>query len=580
MSVLAAAGATPGSPPTAVEQLESGTTSNTKGNKVAPAASSDDDSSAPRLPLEKARRPSWDSVPDSFKKAIRQPRLADFLIGTGQVVTSDADLMGARPSDKELEILDKIMRGEEVEGVSKAHLMPTPMQRAIQAVKEFPMHFGRMCLQLIIPMLAGAAWLVWMGTTTKEQMQTYPAGMTGRLADLDSMGAHYWPDGLFLRELVSLWLGRASYYMLMVGVYFSMFNRRTFQKPFLRLLVPCLILHGGFATFVRLGQRDDGCSGFSKISVLIQAVILLGTIYKASRIVMRVMKLPLWTVGGCILFFSLMFIGLLYQYFLWDTVLENGDVFKLVAGVMVNPLVFEILLTGARFLVRTVEHAHESTIVHVVTITMALKKMYGRFIIGMIKSQSIIVLSSVLLGIAEISFMCSLGARDRFLYRHLGKRAQGGDPLTAMKKNRLMRSRNAHMETILEIIFTILMGFVVPLAYDVGEGGDGRSEVGFLVSNVVIQIAIEILVDLIVVVYLTSMVKQPMMAITHTDFNGWTYWMIIVCVWACTFTHGLVLGYVVGITGDHEATLIYYDDVRFKNATIDMVAANLTHCVA
>jgi hypothetical protein len=54
--------------------------------------------------------------------------------------------------------------------------------------------------------------------------------------------------------------------------------------------------------------------------------------------------------------------------------------------------------------------------------------------------------------------------------------------------------------------------------------------------------------------------------------------MMIVCVWACTFTNDLVLVYVVGTTGNHASTLIYYDEERFANATIDMIAANLTHC--
>jgi hypothetical protein len=177
---------------------------------------------------------------------------------------------------------------------------------------------------------------------------------------------------------------------------------------------------------------DDGCSPFSSIAVAVQAAVLLSYIYLISRVVMNVVQLPVWVPGICILFFSLMTTGVLYQFFLWDAVLKNGDLFKLIVGVVVNPLFFEDLLTYARVLVRTVQHAHESTIVHTVTITMALKKMCiatgtptlwvvrrcayadrptfesvparadGRFIIGMIQSQSIVAASSVLLGMAGL----------------------------------------------------------------------------------------------------------------------------------------------------------------------------------
>jgi hypothetical protein len=69
------------------------------------------------------------------------------------------------------------------------------------------------------------------------------------------------------------------------------------------------------------------------------------------------------------------------------------------------------------------------------------------------------------------------------------------------------------------------MGFVVPLAYDLGEDDGSKPSAGKLAGNVAIQIAIEMAVDLVVICYLTSIVKQPLMAITHINFNGWTVWL-------------------------------------------------------
>ena len=66
----------------------------------------------------------------------------------------------------------------------------------------------------------------------------------------------------------------------------------------------------------------------------------------------------------------------------------------------------------ARMITRLIPHSHESTVTHFVTLTMSLKKMFGRFIIGMITSSALVAVASIVLGVAEVAAALSLDAVD------------------------------------------------------------------------------------------------------------------------------------------------------------------------
>ena len=100
--------------------------------------------------------------------------------------------------------------------------------------------------------------------------------------------------------------------------------------------------------------------------------------------------------------------------------------------------------------------------------------------------------------------------RDRFFYRRAGKigRACLGladtvDPTAQMKheRNTELRVHSAVMETSLEIVFT-WTGVVLVLWYNVSADGHALNP-ATVISNGVVQHAIEMLVDLVVILHLT-----------------------------------------------------------------------------
>jgi hypothetical protein len=225
--------------------------------------------------------------------------------------------------------------------------------------------------------------------------------------------------------------------------------------------------------------------------------------------------------------------------------------------------------------------------------------MFGRFIIGMISSSGLVTAASIMLGAAEVTGALTLGVRDKFIYsscNRCGDRNTRGDPLVSIKAKKLMRARNAHMETQLEvllatrssrapalaapnrhdcshllcvcvqIIFIVLMGFVVPIAYDLSSDGK-QPNVGTLFANTIVQILIELVVDLIIVSWLTTKCKQPVIAVTHLSFKGTTIFLCTICFWACTTCIDLVLVKVAGMKPGTESTFVYYSTEGFFNVT-------------
>jgi hypothetical protein len=65
---------------------------------------------------------------------------------------------------------------------------------------------------------------------------------------------------------------------------------------------------------------------------------------------------------------------------IWDRVLEGSDVMKLIVAAFINPILYEMLISFSRVMVRAIPHAHESTLPVIVSVAVASKIMIGRFI--------------------------------------------------------------------------------------------------------------------------------------------------------------------------------------------------------
>lgn len=491
------------------------------------------------------------------------------------VTADDPSWMGARPSDKHQDMLNRIMKGEAVEGASNAHAQATERARLRQVMIDFPMHIVHMLMGMGTPLLTGAVVILWSGYTARRLADRFPNAL-GAIAVLQEETAHMWDASDFLVNLVAVSYGRFVYYVLTIVVTFTLFNHNRFYKPLMRILIPAFFIHLSCPVLNKALQMDDGCSPISGLTTIIQACILLGVIIFSFRMLNRMVdpQNMYWGWGCVIVLGILLTAGTAYSM-MWDTIVDSGDATKAIIGAVMNPLLYEIFLVMARVIVRMVPHAHESTVPHLVTVVMAQKKMFGRFIIGMISSNGLVTAASMVLGVAEVTFALTLGVRDKFVYTRCSScnTDKSKDPLAAIKAKSLMRARNAHMETQLEIIFIVLMGFVVPLSYDLS--GDGKHpDVGTLIGSVTVQLLIEICVDFIIVTWLTTKCKQPVMAVAHLSYRGSTFFLCVICFWACSFCTDLVLNEVVGTTGTTESTFIYYSKEMFANVT----ATGLAEC--
>jgi phosphoglycerol transferase MdoB-like AlkP superfamily enzyme len=81
------------------------------------------------------------------------------------------------------------------------------------------------------------------------------------------------------------------------------------------------------------------------------------------------------------------------------------------------------------------------------------------------------------------------------------------------------------------------------------------------------QVLIEVVVDFIIIAWLTVEARQPIMAISHRTFRGFTVVMMVFVFWAAMMTSDLIYPQVIGVARDHSSTFIFYSEARFTNST-------------
>ena len=222
----------------------------------------------------------------------------------------------------------------------------------------------------------------------------------------------------------------------------------------------------------------------------------------------------------------------LYQYFVLPSLSTMGDWSKLLLAAFVNPLLFEVVMMAARMVVRSLPDHDESVAGIVPCAAMTVKKCFGRYVCYLIIDPTIAVLASLLLATWEFCLAAHVRNRDVFLYsvglRSADKAGKEATIKGLMKhpRNCLMRTRNAHNETVLELCFSTT-ALILILAYRVSLDGKGLPSAGSLLQNYAVQICSELLVDLAIIMWLTVMARQPVLAVSHKLFRGWTFMISI-----------------------------------------------------
>jgi len=504
------------------------------------------------------------SSPPKMKKVSTMSKIITQGVG-GEDATSSFSkrMMGLQPDAATQEKIDAILECREVKGLPKCHLMPTPQGRFWQLCKEFPMHFLTTFIHCLIPTLFGSLPVIFVCIKMRSTRNEF-AWYKGSYAIMEEETTPYISQDLLNFRIFTLVFNRIFYYLLQLGIACALWDWHKCLVPILKVSVPFFLLHITVTLADLISSLDDGCGTFGKLLFVVQALCVFGNTVISGFVMQRLTRMPGFGTLYGITMVLLIGIPVLYDRLLWDAILSNGDMFKFIFAVFINGFMWEFVLVLSRMIARALAHVHESTLPCIPAVVMAMKKMLGRFVIGIMQSSGLVLAASILLGVFEFLQITSLAARDKCIYKYLCAGSVGDDPFAAMKKARLLRARNAHMETVLEICFTAIAGMTVCLVGDISVDGVNSPNAAHLLLNVFIQIATEMVVDFANCAWLTVRVKQPLVAVAHLNFKGWTVWMIVLITFSCVYMMDNVVVNVVGNAYNHSSHFVMYTSERFE----------------
>ena len=276
-----------------------------------------------------------------------------------------------------------------------------------------------------------------------------------------------------------------------------------------------LLVHIGFALSDRM------------VSAVMNLLIVVGTIVFAFKLGKKIGDSSLW--WKILFFFAVppIILQSIYRYILLPRISSMSNVELLLLAAIVNPLLNEVGLILARELARSLHAKDESVLGIVPCAMMAMKKCVGRYVCYLITDPTIAALASVAIALTEVLFAVHVAVRDRWVYQLQAYFAPIEDKKEAIRrvmnarKNELLRIRFAHNETSMEICYSVT-SLIMILTYAVSLDGANLPEIGPLLANFAVQWSSEMIVDLLVVVWLTVICKKPVLAVAHKLFRGWT----------------------------------------------------------
>jgi hypothetical protein len=133
-----------------------------------------------------------------------------------------------------------------------------------------------------------------------------------------------------------------------------------------------------------------------------------------------------------------------------------------------------------------------------------------------------------------------------------------------------------------QFCLTILCGIVLVFTYDVSfDGRSPSSRAGGVILDVMVQLICEAITDLVVIMMLTALDKQPVMAIAHISYKGAVFTFTVQVVQAVYLVTTFAMYPLLGRqeAGSHESTWIYFTPDNFPEETLtDFLDGNYTVC--
>ena len=467
----------------------------------------------------------------------------------------DLVLMGLRPVANRDDELAQCK--EQVTSKSKWH-------NACVVLRKFWLYFLLENLYAVFPLVLALVPVIAGGALANELITSMPS-TAGKYDDFKDLTKEHTASVMALSYLQAV-VTPIGLYGMPAALVCTLWSWKALLKPvLLRLLLPGFLVSLTFG-LVNVSLLYRGTTVLEEYSLYFQILILalfLGPALVAAGKVARNPLFGLLAVPALV-----MCMGMVAGYNAFFTrLLTAPNWIKALFVSIINPLLFEIVVVWCRVLARSHRHNHPLTGVMTVAVAMTLKKMYGRYVAATITQTSYVTMCSVFLGLMEYLSVISVPKRDRFFYRRAGKigRACFGltdtvDPTAQMKheRNTELRVHSAVMETSLEIVFT-WTGVILVLMYNVSA--DGRSvDTSTVISNGAVQHAIEMLVDLVIILHLTVLQGEPYLKYANSRFVGWPLATGMLTFFASGYCVQATLPRLLcRLPGLHESSWIYCD---------------------
>jgi len=462
----------------------------------------------------------------------------------------DPDLMGSKPPASQQKLLD------DAHNSKHAHNQKTRMGRFVGVLKAFPVFWVNTNLGILIPTLVNCAVAILYGAWARNMINE-SGDRAGILYDFEIYYLQYRNFGSVGLSMVKSGFGSVVIIYVLYLMMANMYNLKPIRKKLAwYFAIPCITILS-----VAVGNQLLAWQGetfFAERYFVVQ-VQCYGTAFALFGVMIgRHTKQPnlWWQWSYYVVMYSILMISIDYAFIRFNVYQHMPDAEKVVIASVVIPLAFELLLTTpARYMIRTWRHHHESTSICLIALSMATSKGLSRLLISLVKDVNMVTLGSLLMGFAEFGSVSSVRLRDRLGYFFMGYALE--DPQEAFAtmrahKNKFLRVRLAHLETQLELSFTIsslFLVYIMDTSMD-NEAPFAKPTASALFTSFSIQYGSEIVVEFICIAWLTVMDCQPILVVAHENFWGFTWfigWMgALVTIYTATFLFPRVLEHEPG----------------------------------
>jgi hypothetical protein len=119
-----------------------------------------------------------------------------------------------------------------------------------------------------------------------------------------------------------------------------------------------------------------------------------------------------------------------------------------------------------------------------------------------------------------------------------------------------------------QLAFTVIAQFVILVVWDISIDGKNAPDPWFLIQMVIAQFFIEMVVDYICCGWLCVRSMQPIMAISHLNFKGYTLFMCCLMYSGTVMMADNIVPAFIGNAGTQNSAWTLYIDTVFDHVNL------------